>query len=196
MYIFILILALIILILSLNLKVITEYKDKKFYLEIYFGGIKLSGGKVKEKKENKPDKLKKTGETEKEKIDLDTVKKYINIFSELFSDIKKIFKYFRRKIKSDVFEIDLTFGMLDAAETGIATGVIWAAIGSFYPIIDSIIAIDEPVINVNPKFNCEYFNLEYKGVYKLKLFHIIYIGISALKLFLKYKKMIKKYGGV
>ena len=34
-------------------------------------------------------------------------------------------------------------------------------------IVDTIIDVKDPVINVNPKFNCEYFRFEYKGIYKI-----------------------------
>ena len=88
---------------------------------------------------------------------------------------------FKRKLKAKEFKFDLTFGMPDAAETGIATGLIWAAIGTIYPALDTAIEIKDPVINVNPKFNCEYLNVKYSGIYTIRVFNIIYPLVKNIK---------------
>ena len=73
--------------------------------------------------------------------------------------------------------------------------MIWSFIGFAYPVVDSVFNVKDPKISVNPEFNCEILQLEYKGIYKLKIIHIIYIAIMVTKLILKYKKEITN-GGV
>lgn len=199
MFIPYLLLALLILItLALLTKVIleTEYKDKKFFVVIKLGKFKIFDNS--KKKEEKADKNDNKGEDKKEsrsKFNISLLNKYTDILKQLFNDIKEIFRYFKRKVKAKEFKIDITFGMEDAAETGIATGMVWAFIGTVYPLVDTVIDIKNPVINVNPKFNCEYFNFEYKGIYKIKIFNILYIGIKGYKLYKKYKKLMNINGG-
>ena len=63
----------------------------------------------------------------------------------------------------------------------------WALIGTVYPVLDSSIDIKDPEISVNPKFNTDMFDIEYKGIYKLKIIHIIYVGICGLFILKKIK---------
>jgi len=199
MYILILLLLFIILFIFSNIVVYTAFEENKFSILVYLWKIKLFETKEKKEKLKESSKVNKENNDSKKNLSLEDLNKYFDAYKKISEDIKKMFRYFKRKIKAREFELNVTFGLLDAAETGIATGMIWAFIGNIYPVIDTLIEIKDPHISVNPKFNCEYFELEYKGIYKLKIIHIIYIAICGLKLFLKYKKEIKdinKNGGV
>lgn len=199
MYILILLLLLIIVFIFSNVVAYTGFEEKKFSISVYLWKIKLFSNK--DKKNNKkeaPKEKENRGEPQK-KLTLEALGGYFEVYKRISEDLKKMLRFFKRKIKAREFKLDITFGLSDAAETGIATGMVWAFIGSVYPVIDTIFEIRDPHISVNPKFNCEYFNLEYKGIYKLKIIHIIYIAFCALKLILKYKKVIKeinKNGGM
>lgn len=190
-------LILIAAILLTQVVLITEFKDNSF-----FASVKILNFTVfdnKDKNRNKYDKKEKNGETTKEKkpdkFNLESLGKYTAVLKNLFTDINKMFGHFKKKVKANEFKVDVTFGMEDAAETGIATGIIWAFIGSVYPVVDTIIDVKDPVINVNPKFNCEYFKFEYKGIYKIRIYKVLYLAVKGLNLFKKYKKLMNINGG-
>ncbi len=188
MYIFSILILLITVFLFSNVIAYTEYRDGSFKITVTLLKIKLfSNVSHKKKVKNKQNKTEKKNENKKEKLTLDILSKYFDIVKHIFSDIQKIFRYFKRKIKCSEFKTDITFGLSDAAETGIATGMFWALIGTVYPVIDSIIDIKDPNISVNPKFNTDMFSIEYKGIYKLKIIHIIYVGICGFKIYKKIK---------
>ena len=173
MYIFLIILILLTVFLFTNVVAVTEYNEKKFILEIYLYKLRLFGNKKKKIAKEKAD-----GQNpEKNKLNLDKINLYLDVLKKISDDIKKTFRYFKKKIKASKFFINITFGLPDAAETGIATGMIWAFIGFVYPLVDTIFDVKDPEISVNPKFNCEYFDIEYKGIYKLKIIHIVYSKI-------------------
>lgn len=196
MYIFLVFLILLILLivfLFTSVIAITEFNENKFILEIYFYKFKLFGNKKETSKKYVTNAQKEN--SLKQKLSIEKINFYINLLKKILEDVKKIFRYFKRKIKASKFFLSITFGLEDAAETGIATGMLWAFIGFVYPLVDTVFDIDNPEISVNPKFNCECFNMEYKGIYKLKIIHIIYIALCAIKIILKLKKEIKN-GGV
>ena len=191
MYIFLIILILLTVFLFTNVVAVTEYNEKKFILEIYLYKLRLFGKKNKTSKKTKTDEE----QSSVQKLSIEKINFYLDVFKQISDDVKKVFKFFKRKIKASKFLLNITFGLPDAAETGIATGIFWAFIGFIYPLVDTVFDVKNPEISVNPKFNCEYFNVEYKGIYKLRIIHIIYIALCALKLILKLKKEIKN-GGV
>lgn len=187
MYILLILILLILTFLFLNVVASTEYKDGKFKITVTFLKIKLFSN-VSPKKKKVDNKKKESKEkTNDDKLTLENLGEYFSIVKLVFSDIKKVLRYFKRKIKCNKFQVDITFGLSDAAETGIATGMFWALIGTVYPVIDSSIDIKNPEISVNPKFNTDMFDIEYKGIYKLKIIHIIYVGICGLLIFKKIK---------
>ncbi len=177
--------AICIFLLSLKLKIQTAYKNDIFSVKISVFGITVFDNHKK-----KAEKKEITEKTEKENSGI------LNLLmmnkDSIAEDLKHIFKFAKRKIHVNGFLFDLTFGVKDAADTGILCGGVWVFIGTVFPVLENSLAFDDiPIINVTPVFNKIEFTLEYKGNYTLRIIHIIRLGIKLLFKYKKYKGGVK-----
>lgn len=78
-------------------------------------------------------------------------------------------------------------GLKDAADTGIAIGLLWTVKGLLYKIFRSSIGKMEnsPQISVVPSFNSSCFILDFHCIFDLRIGHIIIAGLKFVKLRLK-----------
>ena len=72
-------------------------------------------------------------------------------------------------------------GTDDPADTGILYGIIWAAIGNLYQIFNHYLVFDFPKVEINPDFENQLFEIEFYGIIKVRLVHIINALIKSRK---------------
>jgi len=174
---------------------LTEADEKKHRVRIRFMGITLFDSRKekkappKKRKSKTPPKKPKRDSSSKERL-----WKLLDQVREIASIGKGIGEDFRGKIICKKFLLHLTFGMEDAADVGITTGVIWSGLGALYPLLDSYIQLQNPDIQVQPIFNQEVFHFRYEGIYQLKFIHIIYILLKNSKKLFKFMNQFRKDG--
>ena len=107
--------------------------------------------------------------------------KYTQLTSRDFIKKRVIIKELNAKI---------TFGLEDAAKTGIATGAVWALIYNIFALITKFATVSEHKFDVEPDYNNECFSASLNGIITVKIVNIISI---ALYVFVKYMTVSNKY---
>ena len=191
MIVFAVIIAVLILIMNLSVHVETKITDKKFSIVMKLGKIKIFKApilkKKKPEKENKSTAKEKTkDDTAKQKITVDDISFYFSSFRDLLKDLKKLMRYSRKKIVCEKLFFELTFGKEEAAQVGMMYGFIWAGIGSVLPLLQSMMILKEHRIAVVPVYNQDCFSVSYEGNFRMKIHHIVVIGLKSFSVFIKY----------
>lgn len=178
------IILLILLLLFIPIGIGAKYENGAFVLvkvaffkkEIPINKL-ISGSKKKKKqKEEKPRKPEE--ELEKNIVGLDFI-------LSLLGDFRR---FVRKRISLYSFSIDIRFGTADAASTAVTTGLMWSLIYNLLGLIDKIMYVDNPKVNITPVFNEATFSTRAEGIIKTRLAHIIATAIVFAYKFLKYKK--------
>lgn len=113
---------------------------------------------------------------------------YLEVFKKLkegYKTSKHIFGYIARKIKIIEMDINIDIGADNASQTGIITGMIWAVIGILNSIlIDNSRKCKKKII-VTPDFMEKRFKMTVYCIFKVRIVHIIVVGLKLLKQFIK-----------
>lgn len=159
--------ALIILFFPVRIKLSVKFIDKHLSIKIF--GKEL----LKEKKKKKKKKQKE------------------NVFQ--FESIKKIAnKLNKAPLKPSVkFNMDIHYGLEDAAVTAILYGLFQSIFSLIYNVFSLYFKVKKFAPKANPVFNKEILNLEIKSIITINLANIIYITIIILNMFLNMK--LKKF---
>ncbi|MBU5451175.1 DUF2953 domain-containing protein [Acetivibrio sp. MSJd-27] len=198
MIVFAVIIAVLILIMNLSVHVETKIQNKKFSIVIRLGKVRILKAPIlkKTKKENKSTaKEKNKNDTVKpdKKLTVDDITFYFSSFRDILKDLQKLMRYSRKKIICNKLLLELTFGKEDAAQVGMMYGFIWAGIGNMLPLLQSMMIIKEHSITVVPLYNQECFSIVYEGNFRMKIHHIVVIGLKAFSYFIKHLKRFSKY---
>ncbi len=102
------------------------------------------------------------------------------IYKNIKNAITPVLKYMAKKTRIDNFELKLSMGTGDAAETGILYGVAWILIGNIMTFTRSYLNIGNPRIAIVPIFSRVQLCVEFHCIISLKLGHIINAGIRAV----------------
>ena len=94
-------------------------------------------------------------------------------------------RYVRKKIKIDKFDFDITFGLDDAAHTGIATGAAWGSVYNIFGFIDRLFTVKSHKFRITPVFDAECFEMHFETRLKFSLSNII---AAAFAIFINYTK--------
>lgn len=105
-----------------------------------------------------------------------------NAFSDSKNDIYKILYSLKKHIIINHILFKMEYGLSNAAKTGIANGVIWAAATGALSAVDNISEIKSSKLNIYPVFDRQCFNVRFSGILTFKIVHIITVGIKILKL--------------
>ncbi len=193
--IIILILIGIFLLIPISLSV--SYEDK-VNMVFRIGFIKKTLIPTKQKKavEDKADTPK--GDKPKKekppapKLKLDT---YIALYKALKADVFRVLGFLKdHAVTVSNLKIYITFGWDDRAAVGMAYGIISAV---FYTLLGTMInelRITSWEADICPEFDTEVFGIKAQATAKIRIWHIFVIGIYALKMFIKLKKIIKAGG--
>lgn len=149
--------------------------------------------KKQEKKESK--KLKKEQKkniSQREKARKPTLTENLEMIKDILAMFfTRFFKHF--KIKVARLRIDLATG--DPASTAILYGAVCQAvcpIAAFLERFTNINDLDDADISVNPNFTAESTSVDIKIAFSLRVWHLVDIGLRALKIFIKTKNRAAK----
>ena len=151
--------------LFLKTKVIVSYKNDKFNIVFRNGLIKYTY-----KPKEKPQKEEKDVTRESIERDIDDKKSRL---TDKTSFLWILLCEMRFKVEVLKTEIKIDYGTDDPADTGILYGIIWAAIGNLYQIFNHYLVFDFPNVEINPDFENQLFEIEFYGIIKIRLVHII-----------------------
>ncbi len=200
MYILYILLAVLTLLtiftLTAKIKFFLEYKKypgEKLYTDMYLkiGFINLTGiFKNKDKLSATKKKMKDESCEDKEKNFIQKIKN----FAKTFDILKKVYSKNRWKIQKSLSvekaEIHLKFGLLDAAQTGIATGAVWTLLYNALAFLDTIGTVKKHFFEVKPVFTEAGFISEGKFKLSVRVINAISIAIS---LYTTYNKVSKQH---
>lgn len=178
------ILAFLVFVLFMPIGIGVKYENGAFVIvKIAFFSFnipvnKLIGAK-KQKKEKTSEKPKKPEEEiEKSIIGLDFI-------LSLLGDFRR---FVRKGISLSDFKLDLTFGTADAASTAVTTGLLYTLVYNLLGLIDKLMKVKEPKVNITPIFNDATFHITATGIIRTTLAHIIATAIVFAYKFFKYKR--------
>lgn len=203
MKIFLIVLAIIVVMfaIALNLKVkarlfMTGANGKKFTatltIKILWKKVELQLlGKDKKEKEQKesPKDIDKPIEKEKKSIleKLDSICKILEKSRLTYVMSRKSLK---KRITFENMYFALTFGLGDAAKTGIATGSAWGVVYNLFALICRISNVKNHKFSITPDFENECYDIVFEGILSLSLANIICICAVVYRNYRKACKMI------
>lgn len=188
-----LLLLLFFLFVKLNFKFVIEYGFNnqnfvklRFYVIHPVLGINIKLNNKEEISKNEPQK---EGETEKTSFiqKLKDIKKNFDIIKDTLSNSKKSIK---KTINIKKLDLNIDFGMSDAAITGITTGILWASVYSVFAVITKIVTVHKHNFKIDPIFNKSVFTIKCDGIIYARLVNIINAGFMLLKNYNKAKNKI------
>lgn len=189
-----LILLLLILVFFLPVKIILEYKLEGLN-DYALIKISLLGDCLKYRYRF-PGKSGKKGEKKKRKEDEEVERSKLNGFmdkikniGEIYAIVKTFKKFLREKILLEEYRIDVDIGTGDAYYTGILYGMIWSGIGTLNALISNTFKTLKRQMRVRPDFSKEKFKAEVYCIFRIKMVHIIVVGIKFLLYYLRKKKL-------
>lgn len=192
------ILLLLILFNMLSVKADTMYCEKKFRVIIKLGKIVLYSSDKNKKNDKKTKETEKPSGGGKEK-DKKTKKKKITVdrssLPDMISDIVGILKYIPGKIRCVKLILKIRYSSGDAATTGETCGAFWAAFGMLFSPAAKVFRFEtDPEVSFTPLFDEKVLEIYYKGIFKLRIYHILILGIMTmfkLKKYIKFKAVDK-----
>ena len=98
-------------------------------------------------------------------------------------------KYIKQKIKVQNLDFDMTFGLDDAAHTGIATGAAWASIYNVFGFVANLFTVKSHKFTVNPVFDRECFSFVLNSKIRFSMYNVLTLFLAVKK---NYKKSHKK----
>ena len=178
-----------------------------FRVRIGFIGFDLPQGKKSEKDKRANERKKKEkhaskSEPEPQKESKDAmpggIRAKAEFFSELYEklqrDISKLLGYIiKRGIYVKKLDTALTIGTGDAAYTGMAYGAAAAFLYNMTALIHNNARLGSWSVDARPDFDKAVFYTKDRCIVRTRLAHIIVIGIMGLGIFLKYKRIHKKF---
>ncbi len=100
----------------------------------------------------------------------------------------------RNRLVLEKLDLDLKFGLGDAAETGIVTGVAWGLLYNIYAQLDRFVTVEHHKFQLTPVFNRRGFHVLFSSILRIRLVDTIVISLMVLYHYLlvnqKYKKAV------
>ncbi len=117
----------------------------------------------------------------------------IKSLADSIAMVKAVYSKNKYKIKKCIaardMEIYIKFGLFDAMQTGIATGLLWALLYNALALISTVGTVYEHKFEVVPVFDKSGFCSSGKGIFCFKLINVI--GVL-LRVYITYKRYTKK----
>jgi hypothetical protein len=164
--------------------------ETPFKLRIFLYNEKIGINLLKKKKHQE---YKKTDLEEKEEIrnKKSVFEKLYDLYTE-FNKVKYTYYYsqdfIRKRITLKNLNVNVFFGMSDAAKTGIATGSIWAILYNMFGLLTKVVTVKNHNFNVEPDYNREKFLFSANGIINFRLVNIISILVFVLIKYIKVSK--------
>lgn len=116
--------------------------------------------------------------------ELDRIREYCFTLKGLAS---AAFKYIRHKVHITDITVRSKFGTGEASQAGIIYGAVWALIADVYAVLASMFYIDFPEVNLEPVFNEAVFEIDARGIIRIRIVHIITAVLRRFKEYNKHK---------
>ncbi len=97
-------------------------------------------------------------------------------------------RFVRKRFSLEDFNINIVFGTSEASSTAVASGAFWALIYNLIGLIDMLVQVKKPYIDIKPIFNDAVWNLTAEGVIVSRPVHVVATAFVFVCKFLKYKK--------
>ncbi len=138
--------------------------------------IPIVGGDKKDKKENSDDStVEKTDKTEEKKNIIEKLDGICKLLEKSHYVYVMSRKALKKRITFENIYFALTFGLEDAAMTGIATGSAWGVVYNLFALLCRISNVKNHKFNITPDFEKECYDLVFEGILTLSLANIICI---------------------
>lgn len=191
----------VILFARLRVCITAEKKDGEkavFDAAVYLpGGIRLSNTSDKKKKNKKTDKKTKPKKTDKNAEKKESFSDKAKNFYRTFTELKYTYKLSKRRIRKNILcdkiFLDISFGLSDAAKTGMTTGALWAAVYNITGFLSRIITLRQPEINISPVFDGKHLEFKAECIFIARGVNLINIMASLGVNYLKSKRKLKKH---
>lgn len=125
---------------------------------------------------------------DKEKIVGGHFKKCVSTLDFVLSVFGDFRRFVRKRVSLSNFDMTVKVGTANAASTAVCTGHLWSLSYNILSLIDKIVYVDNPKVDIVPMFNEATFSVSVKGIIKTRIAHIIAAAIVFAYKFLKYKK--------
>lgn len=143
------------------------------YLFLTFRITKPKPGKTKLERP----KLEKI-QNKRKKVSLEQIKSFIDIFGRFWNEALELAAKIKNNISIDIFDLELTIGGDDAADTAITYGAVCAAVYPTVSIIDKIIKMRKRKILINANFNSQSY-IKFKVKASIRVGILICAGIKS-----------------
>ena len=187
----------LILLIFMKSSVIISMTKKKGERAKYKISLRFFGGIIKKDFDGIKKRKKEKDNTKENKDDSD--KSFIEKAKEsyiTFKEIKKIYDSNKKRIRKSIYlkkiYASISFGLEDAAKTGIAIGGVWSAIFDVIAFLSNVVTVSKPQIEINPDYNGLLLEFDSEIMIEAKTFGLI---VTALDFLIKYKKISKKRKG-
>lgn len=167
-------------------------ESKNFILRFYVFTKKL-GFNIKFKETKKEKEKKEIEKKEGKDSFVDKAKRFknnIGIFKNTFSASKG---HIKKSVIVKNINLNIDFGLGDAAATGIATGVLWGVIYSAFSLVCHLFTVENHRFAVDPQFNKKITKINADGIIYTRLVNLIITAVVILTNYSKAKKLIEGY---
>lgn len=167
-------------------------ESKNFILRFYVFTKKL-GFNIKFKETKKEKEKKEIEKKEGKDSFVDKAKRFknnIGIFKNTFSASKG---HIKKSVIVKNINLNIDFGLGDAAATGISTGVLWGVIYSAFSLICHLFTVENHMFAVDPQFNKKITKINADGIIYTRLVNLIITAVVILTNYSKAKKLIEGY---
>lgn len=155
---------------------ICKPKDDKCICDMHislFGGRTVKHINFTHPKDQKNDESYCEEESHSQKGFVQKIKDYYNKFVKIKYVWHKSKKKIRKTILCERLVLNLSFGLDDAAQTGIATGAVWAGVYNVISFLSNFASLREPEIKINPVFDDECVEFDGQCIIAFRIVNII-----------------------
>lgn len=178
--------ALIILLLIIPLGVGIKYENGVFFIfkiAFFSFDVPLKGAfKRAEKKNKKKTKGEKKQPSPEKALDRGIVG--IDFLLSVFGDTHA---FVRRHFSLKGFDLEIELGTNDAAATAVSVGALWGISCNLLALIDRLVCVKKPHIDIKPRFNTSTFTVKAQGIIVARPVHIIAVSAIFVYKYLQYK---------
>ena len=189
------VLVLIFLFLRLNFYFSGHFNSadgKNFTLRFYVFHPKI-GFDIKFKETKKEKEKKEAEKIEGKDNFIDKAKRLknnANILSNTFSASKG---HIKNAITVKNINLDMKFGLGDAAATGISTGILWGTVYSVFALVCKLFTVNTHNFSIDPIFNKKTVQIRLDGVVYTRLADVLTAAFVIFKNYSKAKKLFEDY---
>jgi len=169
---------------------IIKYKYEISLIDIEKTGLKFT--KVKEKGKDEKDVDKKTEITKFFEI-LDQLGYLQENYQRHRNIICKIRNYLSSRLIFKEFLLDMDIGTGDAFYTGILSGLMWTLSGVVYSYLSNNFKIINKCVDIKTKFMEKMFKVDFYCIFRIRIVHIIVIGLMLLIEYIKRNIIPKRF---